>query len=51
MKKELKELTVREMAKLGGHARAKSLSSAERRRIAKKAIATRWAKRKKDGAK
>ncbi len=40
-----KELTVSEMARLGGKARAKSLSPARRKEIAQKAIKTRWAKK------
>ena len=38
-------MTLREMATLGGKARAKSLSAARRKEIASKAIATRWAKK------
>jgi hypothetical protein len=42
-----KELTVRELASLGGKARKKALTPARRKEIAQKAIATRWAKSKK----
>jgi hypothetical protein len=44
-----KELTVRELASLGGKARSKKLSAARRKEIAKDAIAARWAKSKKKG--
>ena len=50
MKKE-KPITVSQMAKLGGKARAASLSPARRKAIAKNAIATRWAKHEKKGGK
>jgi len=40
-----KELTITEFARLGGHARAKSMTKAQRVASAKKAIAVRWAKR------
>jgi hypothetical protein len=43
--KKKKELTVSELAKMGGQARAKSLTPARRKEIAQKAIATRWAKK------
>jgi hypothetical protein len=43
--KKKKELTVSQLAKMGGKARAKSLTPARRKEIAKKAIATRWAKK------
>ena len=45
MKKKKKQLTVSEMAKMGGKARAKSLTPERRKEIARKAIATRWAKK------
>jgi len=41
------EMTIREMASLGGKARAAKLTKAERKAIGKKAIAARWAKQKK----
>ena len=41
-------MTIREMASLGGKARAKKLSSKRRKEIGQKAIAARWSKRKKD---
>jgi hypothetical protein len=47
--KKKKQLTVSEMAKLGGKARAASLTPARRKAIARKAIATRWAKHDKKG--
>lgn len=40
------EMTIKEMASLGGKARAKKLTKAQRRAIGKKAIAARWAKQK-----
>jgi general stress protein YciG len=43
--KKKKQLTVSEMAKMGGKARAKSLTPERRKEIARKAIATRWAKK------
>jgi hypothetical protein len=39
----------REAGKRGGKARAKNLSATERREIARKAIAARWAKREGEG--
>jgi hypothetical protein len=45
--KKKREMTISEMAKLGGKARARSLSPARRKEIAEKAIKTRWAKSKK----
>ena len=45
MTKKKKQLTVSEMAKMGGKARAKSLTAERRKEIARKAIATRWAKK------
>ncbi|MGD1210919.1 MAG: hypothetical protein ABR973_06130 [Candidatus Acidiferrales bacterium] len=47
-KKKKRAMTAREMRSAGGKARAESLSPERRREIAKKAIATRWA-RKKEG--
>jgi hypothetical protein len=44
-KKKQKQMTVSEMAALGGRARAKSLTPARRKEIADKAIATRWGKK------
>ena len=44
------EMTIREMASLGGKARAAKLTKAERKAIGKKAIATRWANHKKQKA-
>lgn len=44
MKSKKKEMTVSEMSRLGVRARNKALSREERVRIAKKAIAARWAK-------
>jgi hypothetical protein len=44
------EMTAREMQSLGGKARAASLTKAQRKAIGKKAIATRWAKVKKEKA-
>jgi len=41
------EMTIREMASMGGKARAKKLTKAERKAIGKKAIAARWAKERK----
>ena len=41
---------LKRLAQRGGQARAKALTPARRREIARKAIATRWAKRKKKGA-
>jgi hypothetical protein len=46
-----KQLTVQEMASMGGKARAAKLSPEERSRIAKKAVTAREAKRKKGGSK
>jgi hypothetical protein len=43
----MKELTQKQMASKGGKARAKSLTAAQRKAIAQKAIAARWAKRPK----
>ena len=45
------QMTVSEMARLGGQARAKSLTAAQRREIAKKAVTAREAKRKKESKK
>jgi hypothetical protein len=45
----MKELTQKEMARQGGKARAKKLSPARRKEIAKNAIAARWAKPRKGG--
>ena len=42
--KRKKELTITEFAKMGAAARNKALSREERVRLAKKAIAARWAK-------
>ncbi len=39
-----KEMTVREFASLGGHARAKAMTKAQRVASAKKAIQARWGK-------
>jgi hypothetical protein len=39
-----------QLGRRGGHARAKALTATERRAIATKAIKTRWARVKKDGA-
>lgn len=44
-----KPLTISEMAKMGGKARAKSLTAAQRKAIGRKAIAARWAKPRKGG--
>ena len=44
-----KRLTVTEMASMGGKARAKKLTAAQRSEIAKKAVAAREAKRKGTG--
>ncbi len=41
-----KEMTVKELASLGGHARKKKLSAARRKEIAQKAIRARWDKSK-----
>lgn len=41
-----KEMTVKELASLGGKARKKKLSAARRKEIARKAIAARWDKSK-----
>jgi len=43
---EEKEMTVKELASLGGHARKKKLSAARRKEIAQKAIRARWTNRK-----
>jgi hypothetical protein len=43
-----KSLTVVEMARMGGKARAAKLSAEEKSRIAKKAVAAREAKRKRN---
>lgn len=43
--KKKKPLTVKEMATMGGKARAASLTPARRKEISRKAIATRWAKK------
>jgi hypothetical protein len=40
-------MTIREMASLGGKARAAKLTKAQRKAIGKKAIAARWEKTKK----
>jgi hypothetical protein len=45
MTKRKKQLTVSEMAKMGGKARARSLTPERRKEIARKAITTRWAKK------
>ena len=42
------DLTVRQMASLGGKARAKSLSAKRRREIAVKAINARWGKARRE---
>jgi hypothetical protein len=39
-----------QLGRRGGHARAKALTAAERRAIATKAVTTRWARAKRDGA-
>ena len=44
-----KEMTVRELAAMGGKARAKKLTKKRRKEIAVKAITTRWASRPKSG--
>jgi hypothetical protein len=44
--KKKKKLTVQQMGRLGGLARAKNMSAAERSASAKKAVAAREAKRK-----
>ena len=50
MKKNKNEMTVSELASLGGKARAKKLSKKRQVEIAKKAINARWEKhRKKQG--
>ena len=41
-------MEVSEMARLGGLARAKKLTKAERKASAKKAVEARWSNRKKD---
>ncbi len=46
-----KEMTVKELASLGGQARKKKLSAARRKEIAQKAIRARWNKSKKKGGK
>ena len=38
------EMTIREMASLGGKARAAKLTKAQRKAIGKKAVAARWKK-------
>ena len=43
-----KELTVRELAKMGGKARFKNVSKEERVAFAKKGAAARWGKRDSD---
>ncbi len=45
-KVEKPPLTVREMAALGGHARAKGLSKKRRKEIAKAGAAARWGDKK-----
>lgn len=42
----MKELTVKEMASMGGKARAANLSSEQRSRIARLAALSRWRKEK-----
>jgi hypothetical protein len=46
-----KELTVRELASMGGHALAKKLTAKERSESARRAVLARWtkAKRRKGG--
>jgi hypothetical protein len=44
-----KELTARELSAMGGKARAKKLSKAERKAIATRAAQARWKKRKAKG--
>ena len=46
-----KPLTLEEFARLGGHARAKSMTKAERKASARRAINARWNKTKKGGSK
>jgi hypothetical protein len=46
-----KELTIKEMAKLGGKARAKSLSKEELSKIGKAGAAKRWGSKSKKGGK
>jgi hypothetical protein len=41
------EMTIREMASMGGKARAAKLTKAQRKAIGKNAIAARWAQHKK----
>lgn len=49
---EKKELTIREMAKLGGHARAKNLTKEQLSKIGRKGAQKRWAsKSEKKGGK
>ena len=43
--KKKQPMTISEMGRLGGKARAKKLSAARRKEIAQKAIRTRWAKK------
>lgn len=43
---EKKPTTVKELATMGGHARAKSLSKKRRKEIAEQAAQTRWAGKK-----
>jgi hypothetical protein len=42
------EMTIKEMASLGGKARAAKLTKAERKKIGQDAIRARWAKQKKE---
>jgi len=42
----MKEMTVKQMASLGGHARAAKLSKQRRSAIARQAINTRWRREK-----
>jgi ubiquitin len=46
---ESKPLTVKELASMGGKARAKSMTKAQRSEGARKAVKARWAKAKKAG--
>ena len=47
----MKEMTVKEMASLGGHARAALLTKDELSKIGKKAINARWDKERKNNNK
>lgn len=45
-----KPMTIQEMARMGGKARAANMTAEQRKKAAKQAIAARWAKAKKEKA-